>query len=399
MQRRDQLESVLGRLEDLDTASLSNLVARLARERRLLNSVFNVLREGILVIDADGTIAYANETARSMLRLKADDLGQLRLWRLIPDLARTLDLGPWGHLRESGHITRELRLTYPEARFVRLYLVPFDDEVEGVRLARYAVILSDITQEHDRTQQELESARVRSVLQLAAGVAHELGNPLNTLDIHLQLLERQLRKLPEGPGAEKLRRSVEVSRGEVQRLDGIIRHFLEAVRPQPPDFAELDLMQVVEEVLEFVGSEFSDREISIDVETPPRLPLIDGDRNQLKQVLFNLLKNAREAMPGGGQLRIRSFADDELVTLQIGDTGQGISEEDLGQVFEPYFTTKADGHGLGMMICERIMRDHGGQIGLESREGVGTLVTLVFPQKHRRIRQLEAARQEDGIDA
>jgi signal transduction histidine kinase len=118
------------------------------------------------------------------------------------------------------------------------------------------------------------------------------------------------------------------------------------------------------------------------------LPLVLADRNQIKQVFFNITKNAMEAMRPGGRLKIRSRADDESVYLLFADSGTGIRQEDLVRLFQPYQTTKPGGHGLGLMIAQRIMRDHGGQIGLESKEGLGTIVTLQFPRKDRRVRML-----------
>ena len=114
-----------------------------------------------------------------------------------------------------------------------------------------------------------------------------------------------------------------------------------------------------------------------------------ADRNQLKQVFFNLIKNALEAMQPGGILRIKTRVDDDSVYLLFGDTGAGIKQEDLVRLFQPYHTTKPGGHGLGLMIVQRIMREHGGQVGIESKEGIGTLVTLQFPQKNRRVRMLQ----------
>ena len=113
-----------------------------------------------------------------------------------------------------------------------------------------------------------------------------------------------------------------------------------------------------------------------------------ADRNQLKQVFFNIIKNAVEAMQPGGVLKIKTRTDDQSVYLLFGDTGSGIKQEDLVRLFQPYHTTKTGGHGLGMMIVQRIMREHGGQVGVESKEGVGTVVTLQFPQKNRRVRML-----------
>jgi len=118
------------------------------------------------------------------------------------------------------------------------------------------------------------------------------------------------------------------------------------------------------------------------------LPKVMADRNQVKQVFFNIIKNAMEAMSPGGILRIGAGADDDFVRVVFGDTGSGIKQEDLMKVFQPYHTTKTGGHGLGLMIVQRILREHGGQVGIESKEGVGTVVTLQFPRKDRRVRML-----------
>lgn len=396
MKPNDPLENILGRIDDLDEVSLSNLVSRLARERRLLNTLFNTLREGVIVIDARGKIEYANVTSSAMLGFDRREVGVANLWKQVPDLARSLQLTEDGLLAAASGISRELELNYPERRIVRLYMMPFAEETDdGAGLARFAVILSDITSEKTQTRHELENERVRSILQLSAGVAHELGNPLNSLNIHLQVMERSLTRMGDSATAAKLRKSLEICSGEVGRLDSIITHFLQAVRPSPPDLHELDPIVVLEEALEFLGPEMEGAGISVDVSLDRTVPIVEADRNQLKQVFFNLLKNARQAMKAGGEIKVHASSDDEFVYLRIGDTGEGIAEEDLPRVFHPYFSTKSGGHGLGMMIVERIMRDHGGQIGIDSRRGVGTVVTLQFPQKARRVRMLEQHRDED----
>ena len=127
----------------------------------------------------------------------------------------------------------------------------------------------------------------------------------------------------------------------------------------------------------------------MDVEASPDLPVLMADRNQLKQVFFNVIKNAMEAMEPGGQLNLKTRSDDASVYLMFGDNGTGIKQEDLLRLFEPYHTTKPGGNGLGLMIVQRIMKEHGGQVGVESKAGVGTVVTLEFPRKDRRVRVLE----------
>ena len=377
------LGRMLGRLDTLDPVNLANLAQRLARERGLFEAVFNTLRDGVLVIDAEGRIGYANTAARHLIGLGEAELAGEILWRLAPGLRL-----PLGDGTAAPTAMREFELVYPEPRTVRLHLLPLAADGPGAA-RQFAVILTDITQDRQATEARIEHERASSVRLLAAGVAHELGNPLNSLTIHLQLIGRKLKKLEAAktvasPDAAALAESARVCEAEVARLDGIVSHFLEALRPRPPDLAETDLT----EVLRFQQRELADRGITVEAETPAALPPVMADRNQLKQVFFNLIKNAVEAMRPGGRLRIRTHADDDRVYLLFGDTGSGIRPEDLAQIFQPYHTTKPGGHGLGLMIVQRIMRDHGGHAGIESKEGVGTVVTLEFPRKDRRVRML-----------
>lgn len=389
VKKNSSLDRVLGRLDSLDSVNLANLVQRLARERGLFEEIFNVLQEGVLVISVDGVIEYANDAAHRLIGIGEDELAGQILWRLVPGLRPSIDAAmDDGPVRGAMPVVaREFELTYPEVRSVRLYMVPFRS---GGRSSprRFAVILSDVTKEKQTTERRIEDERTSSVLLLAAGVAHELGNPLNSLTIHLQLIERRLKKLKASKETESLTESLQVCTGEVARLDGIISNFLEAIRPRPPDLSETNLTDILTEVLGFQQREFADRGIVVEAETPDALPLVMADRNQLKQVFFNLTKNAMEAMQPGGRLKIKSLADDESVFLLFGDSGSGIKQEDLSRMFQPYHTTKPGGHGLGLMIVQRIMREHGGHVGLESKEGIGTIVTLQFPRKDRRVRML-----------
>ncbi len=380
---------MLGRLDTLDSVNLANLVQRLARERGLFEDIFNTLQEGVLVISADGRIEYANAAAQRLVGLGDEALAGETLWRLVPGLRSSLEASLDDADASPPVVSREFELTYPEQRSVRLYMVPFHGEGKGAP-RRFAVILSDITQDKQTTAARIESERTSSILLLAAGVAHELGNPLNSLTIHLQLIERKLKKLKLAKEADSasLNESIRICEDEVRRLDGIVSNFLEAIRPRPPDLAETNLSVFLTEVLTYQHSDLADRGITVEPPPSPDLPPVMADRNQLKQVFFNLIKNAVEAMKPGGQLRIRSRADDENVFLLFGDSGAGIKQEDLGRLFQPYHTTKAGGHGLGLMIAQRIMREHGGQVGIESKEGVGTVVTLQFPRKDRRVRML-----------
>src|SRR5688572_3603313 len=269
VKKHSSLDRVLGRPDTHDSATLANLVQRLARERSLFDEIFNTLQEGVLVVREDGAIEYANAAAHRLIGLGGDELTGQTLWRLVPGLHPSLS----GALDEEDGaggaapiITREFQLNYPEARVLRLYMVPF--RMTGAPAARrFAVILSDVTKERQSTEARIETERTSSILLLAAGVAHELGNPLNSLTIHLQLIERKLKKLKATKELDSVSESVRVCRDEVVRLDGIIANFLEAIRPRPPDLAETDLTELLAEVLRFQHRELEDRGVAVEAET------------------------------------------------------------------------------------------------------------------------------------
>jgi PAS domain S-box-containing protein len=385
------LDKILGRVDDLDTVNLSILVQRLARERDLMETVFNTIQDGILVIDNSGIIQYANDRGCELIGLSANQIGSAILWKLVPDLYRCVDVeGINADDKGAIVVSRELELTYPEQRFVRLYMVPLYECIGVDAKSGFTVILSDTTEQKVSTEELIETEKTSSIMMLAAGVAHELGNPLNSITIHLQLIERHLKKLDNSIISDKIRKSIGVCSQEVERLDGIITNFLEAVRPKPPDLRDTDIIRVLEEVLEFQSEELSAKGVNVSIDTRAAIPIVKADPDQIKQVFFNLIKNALEAMESRPKLKILARSDDDFISIQFLDTGTGISQENIKKLFTPYFSTKKQGNGLGMMIVQRIMRDHGGSVGIDSKEGTGTIVTLRFPLKDRRVRLLES---------
>ena len=390
--RTSPLDRVLGRLDDLDEVNLGILVQRLAKDRRLLETIFDVIRDGILVLDGAGSIQYANLQGRRLIGLKESSVGKVKVARAAPEIARALGFDHKDGFPQAAVVTRELSISYPDFRYVRLYAVPIDEEdgeedSQGNR--SLAVVLSDVTEDKVSTEELIESEKVASIMNLAAGVAHELGNPLNSINIHLQLM---LRRLKESGEDDKLGKSLETCIKEVERLDGIIAHFLEAIRPSEPDFRETNLLDLLEETLRGREEELKARKVSAQVEAGAKDPVVFADSEQLKQVFFNVIGNAIDAMDKDPKLRVITSGDDENVYVQFVDSGVGIAKEDVPKVFEPYYTTKKGGHGIGMMIVYRIMRDHGGDVGIDSKPGAGTIVTLRFPRKDRRMRLLEEAK-------
>ena len=377
--RQGRFDRLLGRADDLDPKNLAILARRLDRERNLMETVLDTLREGVLVLESDGRVAYANAAAASLVGISAEALAAGEAVRFPPDLATALELTDGTTAQ-----TREMEVNYPETRILRVHLSLVEGPSAGSSL-RVAVI-ADVSAERVQTEDRVESERIDSIMNLAAGVAHEIGNPLNAIGIHLQLLRRRLADL--GSAGAKVNESIDIVESEVRRLDGIVRNFLGAVRPAVPDLADTQLLEVVAGALALLKDQMAELGVRAVVEVSDELPLVLADHGQVKQALFNVIKNALEAMDRGGQITVRARSDDEWVVLEVADTGVGISADKLTRVFDAYYTTKADGNGLGLLIVLRILRAHGGRVDVASAAGKGTTVTLRFPQKHRRVRLL-----------
>ena len=385
---RSMKDRVMNRIGELDSVNLQNFIQMISKEHRFLSSLFDSLQEAILVISPAHTVLYHNAAAQEFLGLP-ENASALPVEKMLPGLNLDLLLSDSG-IGSRKSMRQELELTYPEHRIVQMYALPIDRED-----APYALILNDITATMERAADMAESERSKAVSILAAEVAHEIGNPLNSLYLHLQFLQRLL-KNPDANLADAAQEVAE-ARSEVERLDSIINQFLHALRPGNPVFDTLDLKSLVLDSLNFMRQEITDRKIQLEFYWGENVPQIKGDANQLKQAFYNLARNAMQAMPTGGKLTIRCSADDNFVMLSVSDSGCGIKPENMQKIFRPFFTTKNAGTGLGLMIVERIVREHGGSLAVDSRENAGTTFTISLPRRFRLVRGLPAPDEQKQI--
>ncbi|MBJ7423438.1 MAG: PAS domain-containing protein [Akkermansiaceae bacterium] len=376
------LEKLVARLDRVVPGEVQQIVTRLVHEAGFMDQVLESLHEGVIILDPQGVIGFVNHAACQFFGLDRERA----VGEKISSQIRGLD---WGTLGKPGRtISRDLEVFYPENRYLNFYLAPIDDADASTEPTGYVMLIRDLTSTRAEAEETIESERLNVLTLLAAGVAHEIGNPLNSLNIHLQLLGRKLRKLPlneRGPLEENLA----TAREEIHRLDLILKQFLQAVRPTTPRRERADLHALLHDTLKLLEAELASRKIIIELDLAESMPSSLIDSVQFQQVFYNLIQNASQAISSNkGRIIIRTRVNDFEAVISIEDNGTGISPDHMGAIFEPYRTTKSSGSGLGLLIVRRIVREHGGEIAIESEENKGTRVVIHLPHAERAVRLL-----------
>ncbi len=383
---RHFVQKAIQALPRLDQNQIRNLVDALAQESmdiELLEMVISSLPVGIIVARPDHCIQFLNLPVKRMIPLEKKITEETRVWDAIldSDIAAFVKTS----LLEGDSVRpRDFTLDAPgRHRILAIGVMP---------VVKKGKIQGDFVYVEDVSETRQEEARLRraeslaSMTTMAASVAHEIKNPLGSIGIHLQLMQKILALGKENCRSE-LEEYIGIISEEVDRLNSIVVDYLFAVRPMDTSPLLLSLGPIIDELLSLVGPEVENEGIVLDVSIDQNLPPLLLDEKLIKQALLNIIKNAMAAMPDGGTLSIQTSLDDGGVKIQIKDTGTGIPEEILSKIFEPYFTTKSEGSGLGLTVVYKIVKEHGGELRVHSRKGKGSsfIIFLPVPQKDRKL--------------
>ncbi|MBS3901599.1 MAG: PAS domain-containing protein [Dethiobacter sp.] len=331
---------------------------------QLRNEIFSDLGLGVLTVNEAGKITYMNKEAQELLPVGENwDVGSTKIFQSL--LHETLTK----HTHFKQH---QVQIPFPaEVRVYSVNTAPLFHEEGG--LSGAVCVFQDETKIRALENELLQMEKFSLVAELAAGIAHEIRNPITTLRGFLQILSKEFRH--ETKGAEYCAMMIE----EIDRANSILKEFLLLTKPTAPKVREVDLHVVLEEIFLLIESKSLLENVEISKCYAKKLPLVKVDPAHMKQVFLNLATNAIQAMPDGGRLTISTSEEKGKAVVRFSDTGFGMEESQLKKIFDPFFSTKEQGTGLGLTVSYRLIEAHNGKLYAESTPGRGSVFTLELP--------------------
>jgi two-component system, sporulation sensor kinase E len=377
---RGFVRRALEKLSKLDSDQIEHLLGAVAEENERLAVVLDSMNDGVLVTDEEHRLLLVNKAAERLIPLVPEKIiREKSIWEIIADE----DIARFAReILSSDDSASDQEFTLDHGGVTRILSCSILPLVQAGHIRGNILQLVDISEKRGREARLRRAESLASLTTLAAGVAHEIKNPLGSIGIHAQLLEKMLAGI-DSDEVTTMKGYLEVIGEEIERLNRIVVDFLFAVRPMDTHLESNDLNQLVEDLLGFVQYELDQAGIDVVRDLDSDLPTLDIDTRYFKQALLNLVKNAINAMPDGGMLRISTQTRGDEALLRVSDNGEGMSEEVLDKIFEPYFTTRDFGSGIGLTLVYKVVKEHMGDIAVISKEGRGSTFTITLPVPQR----------------
>lgn len=342
----------------------------LSRVQAFSDHLMENMPMGLVVINAQGKIIAFNKTASAIMALPVSEARERTAASILPpsclEIVSSIDEG-------QELIAKEMDCPLRNGRMVPLEIIASRLQDPQGEILGVVILFRDISDLQALKGEIARTQHLAALGSLAAGVAHEIRNPLSSIKGFATYFKERYREIPAD------RETAEIMIGEVERLNRVIGQLLEFARPTTLHLEKGSLAALVEDVLKIIAGEMAAKKIALGKELTA-LPDISFDKDKMKQVFLNIFLNALGAMNEGGNLTVKARpVSEQWLEIEIIDTGTGIAREDLGRIFDPYFTTKPSGTGLGMAIVQKILTAHHGEIKMESEPGKGTRAIILLP--------------------
>jgi two-component system NtrC family sensor kinase len=345
-----------------------------------------------------GNILLWNRAAEDIIGYKADEVvGRMDISEIYPEgvakqvmkMLRSPEYGGIGKLLSYPMVYRRRDEKIIEGNLSAAIIY----DHQGKEIASVGVFVDleerlEMERKLRETQEQLlQSEKLAAMGRLTSQIAHELNNPLYGIMNTLELLKTEVS--PQS----KRRKILEMALSETERLTGLLRKMLSFSKPDEEEKQPVDVNTIIDEILLLVKKQLQENSVKASIFYSPDLAEVFASKNQLRQVFLNMISNARDAMPEGGTLGVKTMQNEDTITIEISDTGVGIREENIHKIFDSFFTTKESvkGVGLGLSVCYGFIKEHGGDIKVSSRKGEGTTFTITLPVYKK---DLQAARTD-----
>lgn len=368
-------------IEKIDLPGLRKMFCELEDEHAETMLIFDSLGEGIIAMNSKNKVIFYNKACYSLLDIPLSEANKNIAIEDIIKNEEILNL-IYKMLKKNDRINQEDFIINKENRHcLNFSLQPLVNEY---KIIGNILIIKDATSEREAISTEKNLLNMQTFKALTSELAHEIKNPLGSLSIHIQLLQQEIKELEcSPPQREDIELSLNTINDEIIRLNKIVTDFLDSMRPSKAELHPVDFREYLDKVLSFIKPELESKNIELECTYTETQLIVSIDENVFKQAIINLMENSIaaivEANRDNGKIAVSTSEKGGYLIFEVRDNGKGIPPENMNKIFEPYFTTKSYGSGLGLMVVYKAVKEHMGDIKVASMEGKGTAFSIILP--------------------